>query len=157
MQRLVVGHPYQSASISVIIRICVFFVPPSISWKTTHPVRGFLVNNTEVGCMCSVFETSVTRFGWSIITLTLFPRTDLNVPSAVQCAPLRQYPLTRHRRNLFASPWQLSSGKPKRCMYFLSWARIDTARERARNDKAWVLHHVEDRPYFTNALYAGRA
>jgi hypothetical protein len=39
---------YQSASISVMIRICVLLVS-SISWKMTHPVLGFLVNRTDVG------------------------------------------------------------------------------------------------------------
>ena len=31
---------------------------------------------------------------------------------------------------------------------------MDTARDIARNDKAWALHHVEERPCLENALKA---
>src|ERR1700722_3583466 len=85
---------------------------------------------------------------------TLFPLTDRYVPSATHLAPFRQYPLTRQQRNLFASPSQLSSGKLKRCIYFLSCDRMETALDMARKERACDLHHEEDRPYLVNALYA---
>jgi hypothetical protein len=47
---------YQSASISVMIRICVLLVS-SISWKMTHPVLGFLVNRTDVGWINKVWPS----------------------------------------------------------------------------------------------------
>jgi hypothetical protein len=104
--------------------------------------------------MQNLAKTLVLAPSDCIREFTLSPLTDRYVPSATHLAPLRQYPLTRHRRNRFASPSQLSSGSLKRCMYFFSCERMDTALDIARNDKAWALHHVEERPYLENALKA---
>ena len=115
----------QSGSISVRIRILhrvsenrasdccrdsthwTFFVS-SISWNTTQPEVGFLVNNTELGCTCNVYTS---RSEIALIDnqrikdiRTTFPRTERYVPSAIHRAPFLQYPLTRHCLNLLASP-----------------------------------------------------
>jgi len=84
----------------------------------------------------------------------MFPLTERYVPSAFHRAPFRQYPLTRHLAKRLASPSQLSTGKLNRCIYFFSWDLMETARDIALKDKAWALHHEDDRPYLTNALYA---
>lgn len=86
----------------------------------------------------------------------MLPRTERYVPSSIQRAPLRQYPATRHFLKRFASPSQDCIGRLNRCMYFLSCARIDTARDNALKDSACVRHHEDERPYLLNALYAGR-
>lgn len=51
---------------------------------------------------------------------TWSPLTLRYVPSAIQRAPFLEYPATRHFLSRFPSPWQLSSGRFKRCMYFFS-------------------------------------
>jgi hypothetical protein len=99
----------------------------------------------------SVSHLLVNQF---MIQITLSPLTDRYVPSATHRAPFLQYPLTRHFLSRFASPSQLSRGKLKRTMYFLSCERMETARDMARKERACPLHHEEERPYLTNALYA---
>ena len=128
---------HHSGSTSVKIDICIFVVS-SISWKMTQPVRGLRVKSTELGLTCSVSS----------------PWIDLYVPSAIHRAPFLRYAVTRHCRRRLASPSQLFNGRLKRCMYFLSCARMETARDMARNDSACDLHHDDALPYRTNALYA---
>jgi hypothetical protein len=77
---------------------------------------------------------------------TVFPRTERYVPSAAHRATFLQYPLTRHLRSRLASPSQLSRGRPKRCMYFFSCARMETALDMARKDSACDLHQEADLP-----------
>ena len=82
----------------------------------------------------------------------MLPLTERYVPSGAHRAAFRQYPLTRHLANLFESPSQLSIGRLKRCMYFFSCDRMETARDMALNDIAWDLHQPDERPYLVNAL-----
>ncbi len=52
-------------------------------------------------------------------------------PQSTAGCPTLKYPVTRHRRNRFASPSQLTTGMLKRSMYRRSCFRIATARDMA--------------------------
>ncbi len=135
---------------------CIFLVS-SMSWKITQPEDGFLVKRVEFGWTCNTYNGSSRDSQGNLKgALTVLPRIDLYVPSAIHRAPFCLYPLTRHWRRRLASPWQLSIWTLKRCIYFFNWERIETARDSALKDSACDLHHDDDFPWLTKALYAMR-